>query len=996
MNIKKTKLFMMMSVLFLVILSACTDGAVPVEVTITFDTNGGSSIENISYDGEQIINIPDNPTKEGYIFDGWYWDNDTFERPFTANSFFDEPIQSELTVYAKWIVNTYKVEYVDYDGTVLQTVDYDYGTDLSGVKAPADPEKVGHSFGGWYSDTEFTTAYTFNTMPAEDVTVYAKWTVNTYKVEYVDYDGPVLQTVDYDYGTDLSGVRAPADPERQGYTFSGWDITLPATMPAEYITITATYTINQYAVSFESDGGTEVDSIIQDYNSDVLAPADPEKVGHSFGGWYSDTEFTTAYTFNTMPAEDVTIYAKWTVNTYKVEYVDYDGTVLQTVDYDYGTDLSGVKAPADPERQGYTFSGWDITLPATMPAENIDIKPKFEVNRYLIIYLDSSGNIAGTFEKEYDSDLTTFTHPKLPPYSISDEYDNYYDIKWDKQIPSKMPPNDLIFTPVYMAYNTIQVGSDSFGVDQSEDYFNERFKIVKNSDYIVYHMVGILFIYKFAEPEYELIIQSRFKNINEVMFHGNMLVFSGKDETNTQMGTSVYDLESKTELRYDGDKSKVVNITPTGIVTLYHYNETMNKISSFDLDNNEYYFELNHKFPAYCYYCVNLFKDNYYFHIENGSIYLYDLVSSKLVKKIDIEISSMNSIKIDNDIFSVYDSGYNLGQGRVFVYNFNEIENYYILSESAVNPNDNYGKITYFTEDYICIQSGLNTENWHVFVYDKLSGSRIKDFSNNSNPSTKFRYKQILKDIYIKENKMFIVNSSNNSVEYTIHMIDLNNYESRQYSFDTDEKILDINYYDGNTIIKTLLKRKIDYRYLVSEIFYVITEDDKLEKIFENKQYATYNINYPDFEHNYLVSGSNIILYGIDQFYGGYNNIIYQFDLVDGNLKILKEFVSITGPKYNFHKGFLIVIYTKNYFSTIRGSMDIYDLNLSDRVASVSSYYLSEGKNSYEPFSGFQAESFGFMTINNTDDFYIIDTGLKVSDNGTKWYPGYLYSFKFK
>ena len=72
----------------------------------------------------------------------------------------------------------YTVEYVDYDGTVLQTADYDFGTDLSGVTAPTDPSRERYTFSGWYSDINLNTPYIFGSMPAEDITLHGKWVSN--------------------------------------------------------------------------------------------------------------------------------------------------------------------------------------------------------------------------------------------------------------------------------------------------------------------------------------------------------------------------------------------------------------------------------------------------------------------------------------------------------------------------------------------------------------------------------------------------------------------------------------------------------------------------------------------------------------------------------------------------------------------------------------------------------------------------------------------------
>jgi len=80
-------------------LSSCNS---TISYTIDFDSNGGADVSSVETGGSSVITMPDNPTKEGFLFDGWYWDNNTFERPFTANSLLELPLSSNVTVYAKW------------------------------------------------------------------------------------------------------------------------------------------------------------------------------------------------------------------------------------------------------------------------------------------------------------------------------------------------------------------------------------------------------------------------------------------------------------------------------------------------------------------------------------------------------------------------------------------------------------------------------------------------------------------------------------------------------------------------------------------------------------------------------------------------------------------------------------------------------------------------------------------------------------------------------
>jgi len=272
-------------------------------------------------------------------------------------------------------------------GSEVASITKDIGLPVS---APSNPTKTGYTFSGWYSDEELTVTYTFTTMPAEDITLYAKWVSNQYSVEYVDYDGTVLQTADYDYGSDLSGVTAPVDPTRVGYTFDAWSGTVPATMGTTTTTITATYTINQYTISFDSNEGSAVSDIAQDYNSTVTAPSDPSKTGYTFSGWYSDEELTVTYTFTTMPAENIALYADWTINQYTISFNTNGGTSVTAITQDYGT---SVTKPTDPTKEGFTFDGWysDSELTSsytftTMSAENITLYAKWGIEESDFIF----------------------------------------------------------------------------------------------------------------------------------------------------------------------------------------------------------------------------------------------------------------------------------------------------------------------------------------------------------------------------------------------------------------------------------------------------------------------------------------------------------------------------------------------------------------------------------------------------------------------------------
>lgn len=121
---------------------------------------------------------------------------------------------------------------------------------LNGQKAtkPADPTREGYTFGGWYTEKTCTNPYEFTTPVQNALTLYAKWTINQYTITFKPENGDEDTTITQDYDTP---VTAPANPTRTGYTFAGWDKEIPATMPAENMTVTARWT----AVGSGSSGG---------------------------------------------------------------------------------------------------------------------------------------------------------------------------------------------------------------------------------------------------------------------------------------------------------------------------------------------------------------------------------------------------------------------------------------------------------------------------------------------------------------------------------------------------------------------------------------------------------------------------------------------------------------------------------------------------------------------------------------------------------------------
>ena len=372
--------------------------------TISFDTGGGTAVDQITGTYNTAVTAPAAPTRTGYTFAGW----DT-EIP--------EKLTEDLTITAQWTINQYTIRFVDGDDEIA-SITQDYGTS---VTAPAAPTRTGYTFDGWSRSIP-------DTMPAEDLTITAKWTINQYTITFDTVGGSTIAPITQDYGT---SVTAPAAPTRTGYTFDGWSRSIPDTMPAEDLTITAKWTVNQYTIRFV-DGDDEITSITQDYGTPVTAPAAPTKEGYIFGGWNNLPK-----TMPVTPEGGLIVSAIWNVG-YTLSFVSgYDEQAYYREIFAAGSDLSGIGTPEAPTRTGYTFTGWDKNIPNTMPAENLTITAQWRVNQYTITFDTAGGSAVASITQDYGTPVTAPAAPTRTGYTFTG---------WGKTVPNYMPAENLTIT----------------------------------------------------------------------------------------------------------------------------------------------------------------------------------------------------------------------------------------------------------------------------------------------------------------------------------------------------------------------------------------------------------------------------------------------------------------------------------------------------------------------------------------------------------------------
>ena len=361
MNMKKTgrkvaALLTMALLMFALSFTGCSHGSELETYEVTFESNGGSSVQAQTVVEDSLVAEPKDPAKDGFTFGGWFTDTEcTTAFDFTAK------IEEDLTLYAKWnevekadnqeeeqkeeeqkeedksaevnkAVNV--VSFETAGGTAIPAQKLEKGSKAS---KPKDPEKEGYTFGGWLLDDK---EFDFNLVVPSNITLFAKWTKNKYTVtfdlvlppESAETKNPTQQVAFEDK------VTLPSKPEREdGFTFVGWytnplcgvgyefnldtPITKDTTLYAKWNTPSG---LGKYIVRFITNtydeknvlAATEVTSQIVESVETAEEPAAATKAGYTFDGWYTDSSYNYIYEYDFTNAitYERTLYARWRKN----------------------------------------------------------------------------------------------------------------------------------------------------------------------------------------------------------------------------------------------------------------------------------------------------------------------------------------------------------------------------------------------------------------------------------------------------------------------------------------------------------------------------------------------------------------------------------------------------------------------------------------------------------------------------------------------------------
>ena len=381
---------------------------------------------------------PAAPQRLGYTFSGW-------DKPYIN-------IQDHSTITALYTRNSYKLTLNGNGGTLAgeETKDqvFDYGESFDHVliNGKADAARRYYTFTGWYTAPSGGSKYpeSGNLMPDAEVTAYAHWERSSSEVIFKDWNGMTLEKQEVAIG---ANATPPEVPERQGYTFNGWDKSYLNIQ--DHITITAQYTINGYLLTLDGNGGTldgnarkeEVLSFNQSFDQALKGGRDlVSRSGYSFDGWYNSASGGSSYSYsgNQMPAANVTLFAHWSPNTYKVtfdpDHVRWDGEAT-IEEHTFDTRLGILPMP---EIYGWKLTGWwtgkngtgtEVTNDSMVEPKDVVYYGKWQPETYQIRFISKAEQPEGesvqafTVGLKYDQKFGNLPVPEENGYTFMGWYD---------------------------------------------------------------------------------------------------------------------------------------------------------------------------------------------------------------------------------------------------------------------------------------------------------------------------------------------------------------------------------------------------------------------------------------------------------------------------------------------------------------------------------------------------------------------------------------------
>jgi uncharacterized repeat protein (TIGR02543 family) len=310
--------------------------------TVTFDSNGGTTVPSQYIVEGNKASLPTPPTKENSKFVGWYDGNVLWN--FDGNT-----VRSNVTLTAKWeIIQTFTVTFNSNGGSPIEPQYIEKGGKATNPQTP-EIAQLSRFLGWYYGDV----LWNFDTVLTENITLKAKWE-NIYKISF-NTDG--AGEIPYVYVDEGKLIPPQEKPTKEGFRFIGWYVgntkwNFNSDKVTSDLTLTARWEqIPTYAVTFDTVGGT-ADIPVQNVaeGGTVQEPSIPSKDNHRFDGWYAEGKLWDFQ--ENKVTKPITLTAKW-VELVTVTFDTGETSIKVTIDK--GQIVAKI---ADPSKDGFVFRGW--------------------------------------------------------------------------------------------------------------------------------------------------------------------------------------------------------------------------------------------------------------------------------------------------------------------------------------------------------------------------------------------------------------------------------------------------------------------------------------------------------------------------------------------------------------------------------------------------------------------------------------------------------------